>query len=219
MRIQYLGHSCFRLTSASGTAVVTDPYRGVGYEMPKGVFSDIITVSHGHFDHNYISGVEGAFSVVNTAGEFQINDVEIVGVESFHDSMQGVLRGKNCIFTIQMDGIRVCHFGDLGEEVSSEILQKIGNVDVVLLPIGGTYTITAEQAKEYVDALAPIAVIPMHYKPKDGALDIDCAKNFLSLFDEKMIERAEKGEFDFSLSAWKSSGKKLLYMERMREYE
>ncbi len=215
MRIQYLGHSCFRLTSTSGVTVVTDPYSGVGYEMPAGVTVDVVTVSHGHFDHNCTQAIESPFVVADQAQDYEFKDLRIHGVKTFHDPVGGALRGENVMFTIEIDGIRVCHFGDLGEACSAELLRKIGKPDVLLLPIGGTYTITAEQAKVYVDELSPKAVIPMHYRPQDGQLDIQSADAFLKLFDTNSVEYVKNGEYVFSIAEWETGKKKILYLDRV----
>lgn len=214
MKIIYLGHSCFQLISKQGVSLLTDPYTGVGYEMKK-TATDILTVSHSHFDH---ACVEKAFNYVLLADKeekYAYNDVEIEGERSFHDPKQGSLRGENVIFKIKMDGMTICHLGDLGEPCSPSILQKIGEVDILLLPVGGTYTIDAEEAKKYVEAIAPKAVIPMHYKPIDGSLDIAPIEKFLSLFGDKAVEElgSEITLFEKDLSMGKT---RVMYMTRRR---
>lgn len=184
MKLEYFGHSCFRIISNNGNCLVTDPYTKVGYELPKDLLTDIVTLSHGHFDHNYVQGLRGARIVVQEAKKYSFDDIIIDGFICNHDEKGGTLRGKNVVFTIETDGIRICHLGDLGEPCSKSILDKIGQVDVLLIPIGGTYTIDAMQAKEYVEKIQPKIVIPMHYKPSDGTLDITDEKPFLSLFDK-----------------------------------
>lgn len=183
MQIEYFGHSCFRITSENGISVVTDPYTGVGYELPKNLSADIVTVSHGHFDHNYVEGVQGYKTLLNQTGKYLVNGIEFEGILTYHDEQEGKLRGKNIVFKMTIDGKTVCHLGDLGEACSTETVEKIGKVDILLLPIGGTYTIDAKQAFEYVAKIKPKIVIPMHYKPLDGQLDITDAKPFLSLFE------------------------------------
>jgi len=213
MKIRYLGHSCFSITLDSGVTIVTDPYTKVGYELPKGIKADIVTVSHGHFDHSYIAAIGGGPAIVSEAGEYEADGLEIVGKESFHDPKGGALRGKNVIFTIIADGVRICHLGDLGEAYTAELTKKIGDVDVLLIPIGGTYTIDGTQAKEYVEKLQPNIVIPMHYLPDDGALDISDEKGFLSLFDEKNITRVG-AEYTFTKKDIEGAKKKIVFMER-----
>ncbi len=208
MKIKYLGHSCFKLISQSGKSVITDPYRGVGYELPAGVCADIVTVSHGHFDHNYVAAVQ-AKRIVDSVDGYGDDEVQIRAVPCNHDPKGGTLRGKNLIFIIKMDGLTLCHLGDVGEECSLALQKEIGKVDILLLPVGGTYTVDALSAKGYVDALAPKAVIPMHYKPKDGSLDITDAEPFLSLYKAEQVVRVPLGEVDVDGD---TCG--VLYMER-----
>ena len=215
MKIKYLGHSCFFLQGEDGVSVITDPYTKVGYELPQGLKSDILFISHGHFDHCYSQAVNYR-SLISETGEWECFGVNINGIDSFHDPLNGKLRGKNVIFKFEIDGLKVCHFGDLGEPYSEELCEKIGEVDVLLLPVGGTYTIDAKQAFEYVQKLAPKVVIPMHYKPLDGALDIAAAEDFLSLFSETEIQRVPYGEYELALDNL-SKELPILYMERAKE--
>lgn len=190
MKIEYLGHSSFKLTESTGTAVVCDPYTDVGYEMER-VQADAVTVSHGHFDHNFIKAVEGNPVVLDKECSYELTGVEIDAIKSFHDRQRGKLRGENLIFKFRMDGIDICHLGDLGEDCSSELIDLLLPVNVLMIPVGGTYTMDAEMAKEYVDRIMPDIVIPMHYKSKDCKLDIAKIDDFLDLFDEDCIEEIE----------------------------
>ncbi len=210
MKIEYFGHSCFRLTAKDGVTLLTDPYRGVGYELPSPVCADIVTVSHGHFDHNYTAAID-AKRVVDTVGCFYINGVEIEGILTDHDEKQGTLRGKNIVYKIRIDGITLCHMGDIGEECTPQLLEKIGKVDLLFIPVGGTYTVDAIGAKKYADALAPKAVIPMHYKPSDGSLDITTEQPFLSLYATEEVTRAQ-GVMQID---GETSG--IIFMERIRD--
>ena len=189
MKIRYLGHSCFQFVSEGGVRIVTDPYTKVGYEMPQGVASDLVTLSHGHFDHAFLDGVaEEPFVLDGRGGVFRFEDVEISSFSTFHDEKQGALRGKNEIFKFVVNGIRLCHFGDLGETCRADILEKIGETDVLLLPVGGTYTIDAVSAKEYADKIGAKLVVPMHFKPEDGALDIAPVSTYLALCDASNVK-------------------------------
>lgn len=214
MKIRYLGHSCFQLIAKNGTSIITDPYTKVGYELPDGLWTDIVTVSHGHFDHNYTQAMHGNV-VINKAGEYSFNQVRITGIDSWHDEKQGVLRGANVIFKIKMDGIVVCHLGDLGEPFQEDFLKKIGEVDVLLLPIGGTYTIDSKQAKTYADKIAPKKIIPMHYRPADGTLDITDADEFLSQYKVEEIRKVPQGEILLDAETLDGS-EKVVFMERMK---
>lgn len=154
MDIVYLGHSSFKI-KGKGVTVVTDPYLGKSE-------ADIVTVSHDHFDHNKTELVSSRF-VVNGPGEYEIGGVSIVGVGSFHDDKKGIERGKNTIYVIEMDGMRVCHLGDLGHKLEEGQLEEVGNVDIVMVPVGGVFTIDAKTAVEVVKQLEASIVIPMHY--------------------------------------------------------
>ena len=212
MKIRYLGHSCFQIISDNGTCVLTDPYTQVGYELPQGLSAQIVTTSHAHFDHNYLQAVSGVQFVANEATVYEFNGIEIRGENSWHDEKQGALRGKNIIFKIKVDGIEFCHLGDLGECCRKDLLQKIGKPDVLLIPVGGRYTIDALQAKEYADKIGAKLTIPMHYLPQDGCLDIAAIDVFLRLTDKYFP--CVNGEYIFTKESLDKHSKEIVYMER-----
>ena len=214
MTIRYYGHSCFQLTTEDGARIVTDPYQKVGYELPHGIVTDIVTVSHGHFDHNYVEAIQTQTVIADSAAR-TIKGVDIEGIDCYHDPLQGKLRGKNIIFKIQADGLTFCHLGDLGEEISKELIEKIGEVDVLFLPIGGTYTIDAKHAKEYAEAIAPKVIIPMHFKPNDGTLDIASPEQFLSFYSTENVI-AQKGDLLLSQENIIQYQNKIIIMERSK---
>lgn len=201
MIIEYLGHSCFKLTESTGTCVVCDPYseETVGYTMPK-VTADAVTVSHHHDDHDFIANVGGNPVIIDKESSFDLPGVEINSVKSFHDGNRGKKRGENVIFKFRMDGIDICHLGDLGEACSLDLIETILPVNVLLIPVGGNYTIDAEMAKEYVDRIMPEIVIPMHFRTKDSKIDIDKLDGFLNLFDGGCIEEKEESSLELSRS-------------------
>lgn len=200
MKIEYLGHSCFKLTESTGTSVVCDPYSSeVGFKMPK-VAADAVTVSHRHYDHCAVENVGGNPVVIEKENSYSLPGVDIDAVKSFHDANRGKTRGENVIFKFRMDGIDVCHLGDLGEACSPDLIETVLPVNVLLIPVGGTYTIDAEMAKEYVDRIMPDIVIPMHYRTKDSKLDIDKVDEFLKLFDEEFVEEYEDNSLELSRS-------------------
>ena len=191
MKIEYLGHSCFKLTESTGTSVVCDPYDpSVGYDMPE-VSADAVTVSHHHYDHDNVKAGGGNPAVIDGECSYDLPGVEINAIKSFHDGTRGKKRGDNLIFKFRMDGIDICHLGDLGEACSSELIDVLLPVNVLLIPVGGTYTIDAEMAKEYVDRIMPDIVIPMHYRTKDCKLDIDKVDEFINLFDSDCVEECD----------------------------
>lgn len=192
MKITWLGHSAFRLEESTGTAVVTDPYSEglVGYRMRK-VTADAVTLSHHHRDHDDLSRIEGDPEILDTVGFWELKGVDVTSMHSWHDSAQGAERGPNLIFKYRMDGVDLCHLGDIGEECDAQTGDLIGTVNVLMIPVGGNYTIDAAQAKEYVDFLMPDIVIPMHYRTPSCEIDIGKLDEFLDLFDEEQIVYAD----------------------------
>lgn len=216
MKITYLGHSCFCIESKNGTKLITDPYTKVGYELPKNLSADILLCSHGHFDHNYVRAIGGNPLIFTESGKYSVNGIDIEGFDSWHDPKQGALRGKNVIFHFTVDGVRFCHFGDLGESYCDDVAKKVSNADVWLIPVGGTYTIDAAQAKEYIEKLSPKVVIPMHYLPADGALDIAKIDVFLSKVDEDSVIFCQAGEYILDKAYLDEMNGKIIYMERRK---
>jgi L-ascorbate metabolism protein UlaG (beta-lactamase superfamily) len=164
MDITFLGHSSFRLKGKTAT-VVTDPFdpEVVGLKFPK-VTADIVTVSHQHEDHNQADLVKGVKRLVSGPGEYEIMGVSIIGIPTFHDEKKGAKRGKNTIYVYEMDGLRLVHLGDLGHKLHEKILEKIGDIDILMVPVGGEYTIGPTEAVEVARAIEPKMVIPMHYQ-------------------------------------------------------
>ena len=214
MKIQYFGHSCFKLTESTGFSVLTDPFSGIGYELPKGQTANVVTVSHNHYDHNNVEVVVGNPTILRKDGFFDFGEVEITGVKSYHDEESGALRGENVIFKFRMDGLDICHLGDLGEECSTELIERLLPVNILLIPVGGKYTIDYTRAKEYVDMLMTDIVIPMHYKTKDSNIDIDKAQDFLDEFDEDEIEISRASELEFSRKDLIGEKTKIILMEK-----
>ncbi len=163
MDINWLGHSCFRIRGRQAV-IVTDPYPpDLGYSLGKPT-ADIITVSHQHPSHSYLQGVGGKPKLVTRPGEYEISGVLIIGILTFHDAEGGEKRGKNTAYLMEVDGMTICHLGDLGHVLTVEQLEEIGDVDVLLLPVGGVSTINASMAAEVIRQIEPKIVIPMHYK-------------------------------------------------------
>jgi L-ascorbate metabolism protein UlaG (beta-lactamase superfamily) len=169
MDITYFGHSAFQLKGKDAT-VVTDPFdkKMVGFAMPQ-VSADIVTVSHEHHDHNEVKLVNGTARrsepyVIRAPGEYEVSGIGVFGWGSYHDSTQGTERGKNTIYSILVDGVRIVHLGDLGEVVSDDVVEGLGAVDVLMVPVGGYFTIGAKEAAAVIEKLSPSLVIPMHYK-------------------------------------------------------
>ncbi len=217
MKIRYLGHSSFQLIESTGTTIVTDPYSSsLGSEMPA-VTADAVTVSHHHYDHDAVERVGGKPLVIDKEGSYELDGVDINSIRSFHDPEGGRLRGENIIFKFSMDGIEVCHLGDIGEECSTELIEALLPVDVLLIPVGGTYTIDAEQAKEYVDRIMPDIVIPMHYREKGKKLDVDRVEEFTDLFDEEEVDFEGGSEIDISREDLGGDTTRIIVMEKAED--
>lgn len=167
MKVKWLGHASFLLESESGLRIITDPYTpgmyGLNYA-PISETADIVTVSHEHGDHNNVAAVGGNPQVVRGTGSHQAKGLSFQGVATYHDQAEGSQRGPNTVFCVTVDGIRVCHLGDLGHELGDEAAAAIGEVDLLLVPVGGNFTIDAATASRIVDKLKPKVVIPMHFK-------------------------------------------------------
>ena len=198
MKIEWLGHSSFKLTESTGVSLVTDPFNAeeVGISFPE-VSADIVTVNHDHFHQNCVGAVKEYRMLVNPPGDHGVDGVDIFGFKSYHDDKKGLLRGKNVVFRIRMDGVEVCHLGDIGEDLSPMLAELIGSINVLLIPVGGRFTIDAVQAKEYVDRLMPDVVIPMHYMMDGYRTQFDELDEFLDLFPKEDIEYADTSALEF----------------------
>lgn len=166
MEIKYLGHSSF-LIKTKTTRVVTDPYDPdlVGLKFPK-TEADIVTISHQHGDHNQVKNILGIPLVIDMPGEFEKMNVRIFGFQSYHDKTKGSERGENILYKFELEGISVLHCGDLGVIPEESFLETIGDVDILMVPTGGFYTIDSEEAVQLVKKIEPAIVIPMHYQVK-----------------------------------------------------
>lgn len=163
MNITWYGHSCFLLQSDAGVGILTDPCDpATGYTLHD-IPADAITISHDHHDHNYAAAAAGNPVIITSPGTHSVHGVTITGFSSWHDDAQGQARGANILFLIEIDGVRVLHLGDLGHLLDEDTVKAIGKVDVLLCPIGGKYTIDAEQAVETAELIQPRVFIPMHY--------------------------------------------------------
>ncbi|MDR3561642.1 MAG: MBL fold metallo-hydrolase [Negativicutes bacterium] len=197
MKIKWLGHSCFLLTSVSGIRIVIDPFNEtVGYKVPSEE-ADIVSTSHDHFDHNYVQAIKGPFKRIDKPGHFSESGIEIVGIPTFHDEAGGSKRGQNIIFKFTVDGLNICHCGDLGHVLSAEQAKALGAVDVLLVPVGGFYTIGPDEAAAVVKLLKPKVIIPMHFKTPPIEFPIAGVDQFLT----KMGGGKELGRQELELSA------------------
>lgn len=182
MYITWLGQSCFKLQDKigpDGVMLVTDPYADdIGLKMPH-FEADIVTISHDHFDHNNLGAIRGKPYIINTAGEYEIKGVFVEGVEAWHDEKSGGERGGNIIYRLEMEDISITHLGDLGHILDTKQLEKLEGTDILLIPVGGKYTINAAKAVEVISQIEPRIIIPMHYKVPGLKVDIEGVEKFI----------------------------------------
>ena len=177
IEITWLGHSCFRLKGKEVT-LITDPYdASIGYALGKPK-ANIVTSSHPHPGHGFVAGVGGGPKIVRGPGEYEIASVFITGIATFHDAEKGKRRGKNTVYLIEMDELTLCHLGDLGHSLSSEQVEELSGVEVLMVPVGGLSTIDAATAAEIVRQLQPRVVIPMHFKTDAVAFKLEPVATF-----------------------------------------
>ena len=194
MEISWLGHSCFRIKGAQAT-VITDPYSpDLGYSLGKPT-ARIVTVSHQHPGHAYVEGIGGEPRKVTGPGEYEISGVLIIGLATFHDGEKGSQRGKNTVYLIEVDEVSVCHLGDLGHVLTTQQVEELEDVDVLLLPVGGVSTINATMAAEVVRQLEPKVVVPMHYQTEALKRNLEPVDRFLKEMGVKEISSRPKLSF------------------------
>ena len=196
LQIRWHGHSCFEIKDE--IILVTDPHDGKSIGIPApNIEGDIILVSHDHYDHNSVKTVEKIGSkIVKDEKKRNINNIEIKGIKTYHDENFGNNRGENIIFKFIIDDINFCHLGDLGHTLEENIVEKIGNVDILFIPVGGNFTIDADNAWKIIDLIRPNIIIPMHYKIGGLSLTIDPLDNFLEKSKYKILKVGNEIDFD-----------------------
>ncbi|MGI6235588.1 MAG: MBL fold metallo-hydrolase [Christensenellales bacterium] len=172
MIITYHGHAEFLLETADGRRVLFDPFPSeIGFPMRR-VKADVVCISHHHFDHNHVDKVDGKPIVIDTEGtHIPLPGIRVRAVKAYHDQEQGKLRGEILCTRVETDGLSVLHLGDLGEVPGSELAEQLFMPDILLIPIGGTYTLDADMAAQTIKLLQPRVIIPMHYKSPQGGID------------------------------------------------
>ncbi|HMK65981.1 MAG TPA: MBL fold metallo-hydrolase [Thermodesulfobacteriota bacterium] len=199
MKIYYYAHSAFKITTEAGVQIIIDPYEPGGYDGALGYGkitdkADIVITSHDHADHNYTKDIKGEYTLINKAGDNSIKGVKIKTIPVFHDPSQGKERGNNRISVISADGLTLAHLGDLGHDLEGSTLKEIGKVDLLLLPVGGFFTIDAGEAKKITNALAAPITIPMHFKTEKVAFPIANVENFTKGFNQVKILKGSELE-------------------------
>ena len=197
MKIKWLGHACFLITSADGTKIITDPYAvggSINYS-PVEESADVVLVSHGHSDHNNVSAVRGKPEVVKDSGTKTAKGIQFKGVATYHDPSQGKQRGTNTVFCFNLDDINLCFLGDLGHVLRLEQVDAIGSVDILFVPVGGCDNIDPDEATQVCQQLAAKVVIPMHCKTPKCGYPIATVDDFLK--GKKGVRKADSSEIEF----------------------
>jgi L-ascorbate metabolism protein UlaG (beta-lactamase superfamily) len=198
MKIEWLAHASFLVTSKNNLKLVTDPYHnGPGFHYrPINETADIVTKSHDHGDHSNTGAVKGNPEIVDKAGAQTVKGLVIKGIPTFHDEAKGSKRGINLIFCFTMDDITVCHLGDLGHLLDPKQLADLGAVDVLIIPVGGYFTIDAKEATAVTQSIKPKLVFPMHYKTAKTDLPIHPIDEFL--IGKTKIQKVNSSEYELT---------------------
>lgn len=183
MKVKFLGHAAFKVTTDQGIQIIFDPYESGSFGGAIGYGkiteeADIVITSHDHGDHNYTKDIKGNFTKIDKEGTFETKDVKITEIPTFHDTSGGKERGNNLISVVSADGMTLVHMGDIGHDLDAATLNKIGKVDVMLIPIGGFFTVDADAATKIMETISPKITIPMHYKTDKCAFPIGTVDTF-----------------------------------------
>lgn len=183
MKIKWYGHAAFNITTEKGVKIIVDPYESgaFGGALSYGKIkdeADIVLTSHDHADHNYTKDIQGKFTHIDKKGIYEVKNVKIKAISSYHDPSKGRERGNNLIFVIEADGLILAHMGDLGHTLEKDTVKEVGKIDILFLPVGGFYTIDAKEAVKVMRDINPVITIPMHYKTEKCNLPISELKEF-----------------------------------------
>jgi len=178
MNIQWYGQSCFRIETKEASILI-DPFsKDIGLKSPR-LKDDLVLVTHNHYDHNNLDNVNPEALVISNPGEYERKGISVRGISSFHDKSGGTERGLNTIYVIRAEGMNICHLGDLGQEELTDLqIETIGDIDVLMIPVGGTYTLDSKEAAHVVSQVEPKIIIPMHYKVNGLKISLDSSDKF-----------------------------------------
>ncbi len=196
-KLVWAGQACFQISVSNGkdheANIVIDPFdEKVGLKVPS-FSADILLVSHNHADHNNVSAIKGSPFLIENPGEYEVKGVFVQGIDSFHDDSEGKERGKNTIYMIEAENMRFCHLGDFGQkQLTDEQLEKIDKVDVLMIPVGGTFTINSSEAAKVIGQIEPKIVIPMHYALPKIKIELDEVEKFLKAMGKNAVVPQDK---------------------------
>lgn len=217
MNIKWYGHSCFLLTAEDGTRILADPPAPETGFTVSGVECEAVTVSHGHFDHSYVQAAACDPVIIDGTDPVKVGSVTVTAFPAFHDKEGGKRLGTVNMYMFDIDGIRVLHAGDIGALPTEEEAEKIGKVDVLLVPIGGRYTIDYLEARAFANMLRPSVVIPMHYKTPESNVDIDDCESFVSTVQDCRIHKLN--DFEASIYVNTLGEDRVLVFDPFKEEE
>lgn len=204
MTITWFGQACFRIEAKEGSILI-DPFaKEIGLKPPK-IKDDLVLVTHEHMDHNAVGEANPEAFIIRNPGEYENHGIAIRGIQTYHDNKEGVERGPNTVYTIKTEEMVLCHLGDLGHTLTDQQVEDIGDVDILMIPVGGVYTIDAKTAVEVINQIEPKIVIPMHYKLPGLGVGLEGSEKFVK----------ELGLTPEKTDKYKIS-KKLLPMEEMK---
>lgn len=196
-KISWAGQSCFQISVSNSkdhsADIVIDPYdEATGLKLPN-LSADILLVTHPHHDHNNIKAIKGDPFLISGPGEYEVKGVFIQGIPSFHDDSNGKEKGQNTIYVFEAEDIKFCHLGDLGQkQLTDEQLEKIDAIDVLLIPVGGEYTIDSQSAQKIIGQIEPKIVIPMHYDLPKLEMKLDGVDKFLKTMGKPSVTPQDK---------------------------
>ena len=190
MKLKWIAHSCFEITLKNGKVLLFDPFSDkIGYSMPR-IAADYVFSSHDHYDHSDMGKLEPGYQLFKAPGSYETEDLSVEGIASYHDAERGKVRGGNVIFKVKAEGVTLAHLGDLGHPLNEELVSRLKDVDVLMIPVGGNYPIDGEQAFEICKQIEPNVILPMHYRTALLKVDVDSVNGFVE---------ATKGYFDRSV--------------------
>lgn len=198
MKIKWWGHASFLITTDEGLKILTDPYNE---DLPYARIddkADYVTVSHEHFDHNAVDLLPDNPKVINNIKGLENNEIKVEGIASYHDDKKGAERGQNIIFNFEFDGTKLSHLGDLGHPLNEDQLKRLKDVDYLLIPVGGNYTINADQAYKIIKQIKPKVIIPMHYNTDILDFPIKGVDDFLGNFSKENIKIINNSELEIT---------------------
>ncbi len=202
MRIKWFGHAAFLLSTNDDVNIIIDPYQSGAFQGAVGYApitdrADIVLVSHNHDDHNDTSTVEGPFTKVDAEGFYDLRGVRISAIPVYHDASRGKERGENLVFVIEAEGMKIVHAGDLGHLLDQDAVKRIRSADVLMLPVGGTFTVDAGEATEVMNTVKPRITLPMHYKTPKMGLPLGPVEEFTQ--GKNNVRKADSSEIDVTL--------------------